>query len=218
MYEWVTHTWSPIIGCVHQCQYCYVKAFRDQPQIPTLREDFPNLGNDRTIFVGHLCDMFGSNVPPRMVARVLSHCQKFPDNFYVFQTKDPNRFLDFEYMLQDMRYSVGTTIETNRYEITRSISQTLDPLQRADALSFTHGERFVTIEPILKFDLIPFVDLIQSARPAWVNIGADSKGHGLSEPTANEVADLVAELFKRDIPIRKKTNLNRLTYFPKETV
>ncbi len=45
-------------------------------------------------------------------------------------------------------------------------------------------EVMVTIEPIMDFDLEPFVEMIKNTKPKFVNIGADSKGHNLPEPSS----------------------------------
>jgi protein gp37 len=208
MYDWVTHTWSPIIGCPHQCEYCYVKAFRNQPVEPQLRDDFPPLGSERIIFVGHLCDMFAVNVPVSMIRRVLNHCCRYPSNQYVFQTKNPGRLFDFEPWLPDSRL-LGTTIETDKQDILGRISNAPAAADRSQWMRVIHSEKFITIEPIMAFNLGPFVDLIVDAAPSFVNIGADSKKHNLVEPTAGEVQLLIEALEAKGIKIRKKTNLDR---------
>lgn len=210
MYEWVTHTWSPIIGCIHQCKYCYVRAFRELPVKPFIKEnDFPNLGKDRVIFVGHTCDMFGENTPQEWVKRVFDHCQKYPGNKYVFQTKNPLKLVrDFGTL--PANFMIGTTIETNRKELLAQYSQAPPPIERAKGLSLVTGEKFVTIEPIMKFDVEPFIELLKLAKPNWVNIGADSKRHHLPEPTMKEIQAFVVELEIAGITIRKKMNLGRL--------
>ena len=67
----------------------------------------------------------------------------------------------------------------------------------------------VTIEPIMDFDLEVFYDWIRDARPAWVNIGADSKGHKLPEPSKEKIEALITEL-KKFTEVRIKPNLSRL--------
>ncbi len=208
MYDWVTHTWSPITGCAHQCEYCYVKTFRKLPAAPEINfMDFIPLGKGNTIFVGHMCDMFGSNVPSSWIRKVIAHCAVYPGNKYVFQTKNPQRMFEFDFMPTRI---FGTTIETNRADILSKISQAPPPEDRAAALSVIKHEKFLTIEPIMDFDVEPFVSMIKLAHPDFVNIGADSKGHGLPEPTFEKVQWLIDELSRAGITVRKKTNLWRL--------
>ena len=70
-------------------------------------------------------------------------------------------------------------------------------------------ERMVTIEPIIDFDLNIIVDWIKRIKPKWVNIGADSKGHKLPEPSKEKIEALIKEL-KKFTEVRIKPNLNRL--------
>ena len=68
----------------------------------------------------------------------------------------------------------------------------------------------VTIEPIIDFDLNPFVKMIAKCKPEWVNIGADSKSHGLPEPSAQKVWKLIFALEDAGIEVKQKSNLKRL--------
>ena len=52
--------------------------------------------------------------------------------------------------------------------------------------------------------------MLFEAKPDFINIGADSKNHGLSEPTREKVLELYDMLVKSGIEVRKKINLNRL--------
>ena len=70
-------------------------------------------------------------------------------------------------------------------------------------------ETFVTIEPILDFNLNTMVDLLKQCNPEQVNIGADSGRNNLPEPSKEKVLELVSELQKFTI-IHNKSNLQRL--------
>jgi len=67
----------------------------------------------------------------------------------------------------------------------------------------------VTIEPIMDFDLIELVTIIKNIKPEWVNIGADSKGHNLPEPSKEKINALIEEL-KKITEVKIKDNLKRL--------
>lgn len=67
----------------------------------------------------------------------------------------------------------------------------------------------VTIEPILDFDLEDFIQLIRSTSPEWVNIGADSKGHNLPEPSSVRVKQLI-EAISKFTKVKIKSNLDRI--------
>lgn len=219
MYPWVTHTWSVLRGrCPHRCSYCYVNAMA--LRFPSMRERATGplcldqsaletkLGAGRTIFVEHLNDLFADLVDPGIILQVLAVCRMYPGNTYVFQTKNPKHYRDFLGALP-ANHILGTTIETNR-DYSESIAPR--PVHRAEAMRMLprNATVFVTIEPILDFDLDPFVSLLQSIHPNWVNIGADSKGRGLSEPSPERVKILIARLQSAGIEVRQKSNLTRL--------
>ena len=73
------------------------------------------------------------------------------------------------------------------------------------------GERlFVTVEPILECDIRVLVHWIKHIYPEFVNIGADSKGTGMKEPTGHQVEFLIDCLNLIEVEIRQKSNLDRL--------
>jgi len=228
MYEWVTHTLSVGKGCSHQCTYCYVKARgRIQPDHYVRDTELPDLGSGKTIFVGHQSDLFSDEIPVTDIIEVLTHLSKFPDNKYVLQTKNPLRLADMlEFHLPDYfppTLMIGTTIETNRQDVLDRVSKAPSAESRSLGMSkilresrtvgIAHvqgAEKFLTVEPIMRFDCDELVRLIKQANPDFVNIGADSKGHGLEEPTRDEVMGLAEALGKVGIRINKKFNLERL--------
>ena len=122
MYPWVTHTHSHLEGkCPHACEYCYVQVlerrFKMNKYTGELRlneDEFSvKYGTGRTIFVEHMNDLWAKEVNGNWIARVLAHCREFPDNTYVFQSKNPARFAEFfDYFPPSVM--LLTTIETNR--------------------------------------------------------------------------------------------------------
>lgn len=211
MYDWVTHTWSPMVGCPHQCSYCYVRKFRELPSVPRMDGEFPPLGECRTIFVGHMCDMWAKGCAESDIRQVLKHCAGYPKNTYVFQTKNPARWCGDSLPLAfPPSVVLGTTIETDDWALLKPMTNAPAPLARAHDMRGLPYTKFVTIEPILDFDVEGLATLIGLARPSWVNIGADSKGHGLPEPSWAKVQALIVEIKGMGIEIRAKTNLDRL--------
>ncbi len=67
----------------------------------------------------------------------------------------------------------------------------------------------VTIEPIMNFDLDIMIKWLKDIKPKWVNIGADSKGHNLPEPSKEKVESLIKEL-KKFTEVKIKPNLKRI--------
>jgi hypothetical protein len=72
------------------------------------------------------------------------------------------------------------------------------------------GRKFVTIEPVLDFDVDVLAEWIYRINPEFLNLGADSKNHNLPEPTVEKIHALVDELAKYGIELREKHNLGRL--------
>lgn len=218
MYPWVTHTHSHIGGeCPHKCIYCYVdnprfgRPKRYQGEIRLLEDEFNvKYGEGRTIFIEHCNDMFAREIPHGFITRIIRHCNDFPNNTYIFQTKNPHRLLDYRFPNKTI---LGMTAETNR---DMDASNAPSPRERLKSFSQVILKKFITIEPILAFDLDEFADLIIGAHPDFVNIGADSKNHGLQEPTFDEIIALVKRLQAAGIEIKKKHNLERLQPTPRE--
>lgn len=219
MYPWVTHTHSHLAGrCPHECSYCYVQAMEKKYEwgkykgpvrmIPgELDVDY---GTGKTIFIEHMNDLFAKGVPSEYQRAILDHCRKYPDNKYVFQTKRPGEAETWGGWPD--RYMIGTTIESNREY--PEISKADEPYYRMSGLRcfmWRKIETFVTIEPILDFDVEDFLYLLtEKERPNFINIGADSKGTGLPEPSKEKVLALIKGIQEADIEIRQKTNLARL--------
>ena len=71
--------------------------------------------------------------------------------------------------------------------------------------------KFITIEPIMAFDLPEFITMIRYRNPRQVNIGADSnpKRNKLPEPPKEKILELIARLETFTKVVQKK-NLKRL--------
>ncbi|MDD4154119.1 MAG: hypothetical protein PHT30_01750 [Bacilli bacterium] len=212
MYEFITHTWNTIKGeCFHDCSYCYMKRWgKLKPVRFDEKELKTDLGIGNFIFVGSSCDMFAENIPDEWIKKTLKHMEKF-DSKYLLQTKNPTRVLDFiDACVITDKCVICTTIESNKdlLEIKRNSP---DVFKRAMAMNELSQiiDTYVTIEPIMDFDMDIMVQLIKDCNPKQVNIGADSGHNNLPEPSKEKVLQLVSELQKFTI-IHNKSNLQRL--------
>ena len=238
MYPWVTHMHGHLRGgCPHECDYCYTQHMRCKKfyQGPlTLKEDELKVnyglpwedkngiehedGTGKTIFIEHMNDLFAHDVPYAFIAKVVDHCAEYPENEYVFQTKNPERAYIWMKEMYDntdiYKLKLGTTIETNRAELLKLHSKAPPPINRFVWITAVNQllsvPTFITMEPIMAFDLEPIMDWIIEAKPDFVNIGADSKRCRLPEPTSAQLQVLIAELQEAGIEIREKHNLGRL--------
>ena len=210
MYEFITHTWNTIKGkCYHDCSYCYMKRFKQNSVRFDDKELKTDLGNVNFIFVGSSCDMFAQDIPAKWIAKTLNYCACY-DTRYLFQTKNPFRFLDYiDACIISDKSVLCTTIETNRTYLEIMGNSPL-PEKRAEAMEIVSEviETFITIEPILDFDLNEMVELIRRCKPEQVNIGTDSGNNHLPEPTKEKLLELINELKKFTV-IHKKSNLSR---------
>jgi DNA repair photolyase len=209
MYPFVTHTWNPIKGeCSHDCQYCFMKVYKQKPLHFVEEELKDDLGEGNYIFVGSSTDMFASEVPHEWIVKVLNKCKSHDKNTYLFQSKNPIRLLDF-FSSHDFptKTILGTTLETNRnYHISKAPTTT----ERSRVMNFISSyDKMISIEPIMDFDLEEFVMIIRGCKPKFVSIGADSKGHHLPEPSYEKICGLIREL-EKFTEVRVKSNLKRL--------
>ena len=206
MYSWCDFTWNPIVGlCLHDCSYCYMKRFpQDAVRLKEWELDVGQ-GFGCTIFVGSSTDMFASNVPKKWISAVLNRCRE-ADNTYLFQTKNPWRFHNFLDEFPE-KVILATTLESDIHY--PEISRAPTPLERIAAMKALKGKRLmISIEPVLKFGY-SFKDFIKQIGPEFVSIGADSKGHGLPEPSVEDVTQLILEL-QTFTAVKIKKNLARI--------
>lgn len=208
MYFWADYTWNPIKGvCPFVCGYCYMKLY--WKKLGQLRLDEKcfkdNLGSDNTIFVGSSVDMWADSIPAEWINKVLDYCKRFP-NTYLFQSKNPKRFIDFSGRFPP-NIILGTTIETNEQMLINSKAPTIEERVRA-MQSIGFANKMVSIEPIMDFNLDEFVQLIKITNPKFVSIGADSKHSNLVEPTGEKINLLIKKLLEFT-EVKVKYNLER---------
>lgn len=213
MYEFITHTWNTVKGaCEHDCSYCYMKRWgKLKPARFDKKELKTDLGNRNFIFVGSSNDLFAKGISDEWIERTLDYCNKF-DNKYLFQTKNPQNVLRFiEHPTIKNKSVICTTLETNKI-FPEIMGNTPPPHQRATDLgTISHYgiKTYVTIEPIMDFDLDRFVFWLKSSKATQINIGADTGGNKLPEPSKEKVLQLIDEINKFTT-IHNKSNLKRL--------
>ena len=180
-----------------------------------------NYGTGKTIFVEHMNDLFANGVKLGWIAGILDHCGAWPDNIYVFQTKNTDRVMMQKWIFNDGfgphiradKDMFGTTIETNRD--TEGVSKAPQTFDRIAAIKYFRQKYprmtlFITVEPVLDFDVDVMLEWMHDARPSFINIGADSKGAALEEPSAAKLKAFIAGVQEMGIEIRHKTNLDRI--------
>ena len=216
MYSWISHTWNTVKGeCPHGCTYCYMKRWGKQKPVRFDEKELKtDLGSGNFIFVGSSCDMFAKEIPDEWIYKTMEHCKQF-DNTYLFQTKN-TRQLFRQIPTLPLQSRLCTTIETDRI-YPEIMKESPAPILRGQwmesfnrhALRKQYFDLYVTIEPIMDFDIGQLVSVIRRINPVQVNIGADSGNNNLPEPSKEKLLALINELKKFTV-IDQKRNLARL--------
>lgn len=208
MYEFITHTWNPMGGrCPHGCAYCYMKY---HTYIERLYLDDRELKGscpaNLFIFIGSNTDVFAVEMPSAWIKKVLDFCVDVTSNQkddektrFLLQTKNPARVLEFinHPLLKNGQAVVCTTLETNRHypDIMNNAPLIKDRAKAMAAIADYGVKTYVTIEPVMDFDLDEFVKLIMMCKPEQVNIGADSKRYvQVPMPTDDKLTSLTLQL------------------------
>lgn len=232
------HTWNPVTGCLHGCDYCYARKIthRFGVENPWGRLDevcvkateggnpFPylfkptfhpyrltepqKLKKPSKIFVVSMGDLFGEWVPDEWINEVFKACEAAPQHTYLFLTKNFSKASDFRY--RD-NWWIGRTI-TNKEdsrELCTGDPWNIDGIHRAN--------HFLSIEPLLgdveylKYYLYSF---------KWVIIGAQT-GPGAKPPKLEWVQSIVEQCKTAKVAIFMKDSLiplvgeeNMLREFP----
>ena len=218
MFPFLSHTFNTIKGiCPHSCSFCYMRRFKQNPVRLDAKELKTDLGEGNFIFTGSSCDVFADKISPQWIRATLDKCRDANHNKYLFLTKNPMRYSEFfgEYP-QDV--VLGVTLESDKdhpeaYESGNcndgqpQIDSRVNGIRRAQQAGY---DILVSVEPILRFDLSAFREIIEDIGPTYLAIGADSQGHNLPEPTGDEVRALIFELEKSGHTVIQKSNLGRL--------
>jgi len=216
MFSIVGETWNPISGCLHHCRYCWARRLaltklRDTRRYrngfkPRLNEEeFRKRFKGGVVFVSDMGDIFSPGVEDSWVIKVLRHIRKFPDTYFLFLTKNPTKYKDFLDLFPS-NCILGATIETNKDDlyIEYKISSAPLPSIRYQAMKeLDWPYKFVSIEPILDFDLDIFVRWIKEINPFMMYVGYDNYNNRLPEPPLRKTLRLIEKLNEFTLVIKK---------------
>lgn len=218
MFKSITRTWNVFVGCYFDCTFCNARkaALTRFKHTERYKDGFkPHLVESELnrsfkpgefIFVAYMGDI--SWASREEMNRILSRINQFPLTDFLLQTKDPRCFHDWHLDFPP-NVVLGTIMETNRnYRLTKAPP----PYQRYEALaSFEHPRKFLSIEPVMGFDLAHFIGWIEKVQPDIIEVGADNYHNNLPEPLPEELEHLIRYL--RDIcpTVIEKEGMERLT-------
>ena len=226
MFKTVTRTWNPITGCRHDCSYCwfldmvrgrlkgtkkYINGAEPTFHPSELKKKFKP---GEFVFVTDMGDIFSDGIDPDQIESVLKHIATFPGTDFLLQTKNPVRFntLLASGIEIPANCYLGTTIESDKHYFGNWHSQAPSTFIRYMAMTLipTNHRRFLSIEPIVDFNLEDMVGWIRRIKPQIIEIGADNHNKKLPEPSWEKVEKLISSCRSLCPDVKLKDGLDRL--------
>jgi len=217
MFKSITRTWNVFKGCRFNCTYCsarglalhrlsksprYADGFRPGLVEQELRRTFKP---GEFIFVAYMGDI--AFATSGEVGRILDRIEQFPDTRFLFCSKSPRCYSLWGRRIPD-NVVLGTTIETNR---DHGLSLAPSPLVRFSWLTaICHSHKFVSIEPVMDFDIDHMLNWLITIRPEIIEVGADNYHNRLPEPQPEQLEGLLAALRSFCPAVIEKDGLERL--------
>ena len=212
--EWAKWSWNPVTGCKHGCVYCYARdianrfyeekfepTFRKErlpapanTKIPKTKENEPGIKN---VFVSSMGDLFGDWVNKAWIRRVLKSIEENPQWNYLFLTKNPKRYLEFDF--PDHCW-LGATADTQE-----RMDNAIEVFSEKE-----HPVKFVSCEPLMER-----IDIYKPKAIQWLIIGGRTKNTKMAagQPEWEWVEHLLFQAREDEISVYFKPNL---TVVPKE--
>lgn len=164
------YAWDTIEGCENTCWYCYArrevtKSYRTfEPKFFENRLNEPGeFAKPKKIFVNRLGDIMGDWVPQDWIQKVIEACKKYPQHTYLFMTKNPQRYKEFQFPDNCV---LGVTIESPEF------------WWRAKVMEGITARKMASCEPLLgsfkgydfsQFEYVVAGGLIGKGRSKWLH-------------------------------------------------
>jgi len=156
-----------------------------------------------TIFVTSMGDLWGYWVPDEWIKKVLDAIRDSGSKAtFLFLTKNPERYLLFQDLFTE-NMILGVTLETN---YPRIYTDAPLPHNRYNAMRMLrHPRKFVSVEPILVFELPTLLTMIYNLSPEFVFVGYDNYYNRLPEPPLWKTRQFIRELERLGLMVYRKT-------------
>jgi len=216
MFPEVSRTWNPVVGCQHNCSYCwarklaegrlrYCSRYREGFEPRIIEKELSRTFKPRElVFVSSMGDLWGEWVPEEWQKKVVARMYQFPDTIFLLQTKNPAGYRN---ILLPSNTILGITIETDQYPPV-GISRAPAPeerLEMAKRLKKAGRRIAISIEPLILFDFPRFVKELAEIQPDIIWIGYDNYRNKLPEPSLFEVKILIRFLRNLGFRVSEKT-------------
>lgn len=198
-------TWPIFVGCLYNCTYCNAKKTAETrlKHLPRYSDGFsPRLvptefrrrfKPGQFIFVTYMGDI--SFAMREHIIGILGRIKESTLTSFLLQSKNPKRFHDWRDnwgIILPPNIFLGTTIETNR---DYGLSKAPPPVERFRYLcGYPHNHKFLSIEPIMDFDLEEICHWVKLLQPDIIQVGADNYHNHLPEPPWWKVERLLQTL------------------------
>lgn len=185
--DWAKYSWNPIVGCEHDCPYCYARdiaeRFRDEGVAAFANGFAPTLHPGRLsaplnripvqsddprearIFTGSMADVFGRWVPMEWIEAILGIATEARQWEFLMLTKFPKRMSEFDI---PNNVWMGTTVDCQA-----RVAAAEEGFARVKA-----KVRWLSVEPMLerlkfkhldRFDLVVIGGASRSSKtPRWI--------------------------------------------------
>jgi protein gp37 len=219
--EWAQQSWNPVVGCRHDCPYCYARDMAEQrypdmyphkfePAIRPYMFHAPRNTNVpaeaatdvrfKNVFTCSMADLFGRWVPAEWIELTLRTVRDNPQWNFLFLTKFPKRMAEFDIPPNAW---MGTTVDL----------QARVASAEAAFAKIKTGIRWLSVEPMLEPLKFERLDLFN-----WVVIGGASKSSKTPsfKPPLRWIVDLWDQAEAAGCAVYMKTNLlgNRVLELP----
>lgn len=211
--EWCDFSWNPVTGCLHGCPYCYARRIAERFKGKAFPNGFtPTFYPERLqepvkvkkparIFVCDMADLFGEwtwGIPQGFATQeyvvncILNTIRQCPQHTFLFLTKNPARYDQFEFPCNCL---IGATITRPDH---------LGEMLRATDLYHAGHPSLISFEPLLGG--LPPEHSTCFKGLKWIIIGAQT-GPSAVKPKPEWVQSLIDDARKYSIPVFLKDNL-----------